>query len=184
MTKNFIRLPRKMMNHNDKKGQGIANDLFGKLNTTALKVKFDLIRNAKIKEAARKRSLDINIRTKKNVFCYDIDGISSNRSTIKSLKISKTELCRIVKEDLKDDKHIKFVGIKENTNEIIYILTDAYYAMFKDEDCHNENQMANDTKAKKGVYIDVKPLMSYRNINQIKLHILVSFYNIFRMPLY
>lgn len=184
MTKNFIRLPRKLMNHNDKKGQGIANDLFGKLNTTALKVKFDLIRNAKIKESARKRSLDINIRTKKNVFCYDIDGISSNKSTIKSLKISKTELCRIVKEDLKDDKHIKFVGIKENTNEIIYILTDAYYAMFKDEDRHNENQTANGTKAKKGVYIDVKPLMSYRNINQIKLHILVSFYDIFRMPLY
>lgn len=182
MNKNFIRIPRRMMNHNDKKGQEIANDLFGKLNTTALKVKFDLIRNAKIHQAARKRSLDINIRTKKNIFSYELDGISSNKSTIKSLKISKKELCRIVEEDLKDDKHINIVEV--NDDHIVYELTDAYLNMFKAEDRLYKNQADNSKKAKKGVYIDVKPLMSYRNINQIKLHILVSFYDIFRMPLY
>lgn len=171
-----------MMNHNDKKGQEIANDLFGELNTTALKIKFDLIRNAKIHQAARKRSLDINIRTKKNIFSYDLDGISSNKSTIKSLKISKKELCRIVNEDLKDDKHINIVEV--NDDQIVYELTDAYLNMFKAEDRLYKNQADNGQKAKKGVYVDVKPLMSYRTINQIKLHILVSFYDIFRMPLY
>lgn len=171
-----------MMDHNDKKGLGIANDLFGKLNTTALKVKFDLIRNAKIHQAARKRSLDINIRNKKNIFSYELDGISSNKSTIKSLKISKKELCRIVKEDLKDDKHITIVEV--NDDRIVYELTNAYLNMFKAEDRLYKNQAANGKKVQKGVYIDVKPLMSYRNINQIKLHILVSFYSIFRMPLY
>lgn len=182
MNKNFIRIPRRMMNHNDKKGQEIANDFFGKLNTTALKVKFDLIRNAKINQAARKRSLDINIRRKKNIFSYKNDGISSNKSTIKSLKISKKELCRIANKDLKDDKHINIVEV--NDDQIVYELTDAYLNMFKTEDRLYKNQADNGQKVQKGVYIDVKPLMSYRTINQIKLHLLVSFYSIFRMPLY
>ncbi len=182
MNKNFIRIPRRMMNHNDKKGLELANDLFGKLNTTALKVKFDLIRNAKIHQAARKRSLDINIRTKKNIFCYELDGISSNKSTIKSLKISKKELCRIAKEDLKDDKHVNIVEV--NDDQIVYELTKDYFNMFYAEDRLYKNQADNGEKKQKGVYIDVKPLMSYRSINQIKLHILVSFYSIFRMPLY
>ncbi len=182
MNKNFIRLPRKMMNHNDKKGLEISNELFGKLNTTALKVKFDLIRNAKIHQAARKRSLDINIRTKKNIFSYSVDGISSNQSTIKSLKIAKKELCRIANEELKDDKHINIVEV--NDDQIVYELTKDYLNMFTDEDRLYKNQADNGEKTQKGVYIDVKPLMSYRNINQIKLHILVSFYSIFRMPLY
>ncbi|CAH8242477.1 conserved hypothetical protein [Vibrio aestuarianus] len=182
MTKNFIRIPRKMMNHNDKQGQKISKDLFGELNTTALKIKFDLIRNAKIHQAARKRSLDINVRTKKNIFSYEVDGISSNKSTIKSLKISKKELCRIAKEDLKGDKHINVIEV--NDDRIVYELTNAYLNMFNAEDRLYKNQADNGKKVQKGVYIDVKPLMSYRTINQIKLHILVSFYSIFRMPLY
>lgn len=158
-TNNFISLPKSIFTN---KKNVIRTNFFNNINqitSRQFKVKLFLIAHA--------QKINNCNNTNYSYFKINFKNLSSIKSPIHNLKISKNDFIKTIKEL---DQIDSYIGYKEENDDCIYFtLKSAYF-----------KEIEQDQK----VYIDLEPLLKYRSMRQLYLHIFVDYFSAYNAPLY
>ena len=151
----FIRINQDCFKNANKKQM----ELYFDLNVFQLKLVFAMLAYANMINSINKN------KTYKTKFSIDLKNRRKEGSLFENMNISNKEFARKVNEI----RHPYFESIVATENEIEFTIKKSYVM---------------DLNTSKTGYIELKDIMSYKSVNQIKMHLQVTYFSDYRIPLY